>query len=51
MTPVKATIADGTIISSNLFCPNVTWSIQNYDFSFPLVIMELGAWDLILGVD
>ncbi|XP_071905809.1 uncharacterized protein [Coffea arabica] len=51
MTPLRATIADGTTISSELFCPSVTWSIQGYNFSFPLVIMELGMWDMILGVD
>ncbi|XP_027118691.1 uncharacterized protein [Coffea arabica] len=51
MTPLRATIADGTTISSELYCPNVTWSIQGYNFSFPLVIMELGTWDMILGLD
>ncbi|XP_027156574.1 uncharacterized protein LOC113757594 [Coffea eugenioides] len=51
MTPLRATIADGTTISSGLFCPDVTWNIQGYSFSFPLVIMELGTWDMILGVD
>ncbi|XP_071925383.1 uncharacterized protein [Coffea arabica] len=51
MTPLRATIVDGTNISMELFCPNVTWSIQGYNFSFPLVIMELGTWDMILGVD
>ncbi|XP_027160631.1 uncharacterized protein LOC113761725 [Coffea eugenioides] len=51
MTPLKATIADGTTISSELFCPHVTWSIQGYNFNFPLIVMGLGTWDLILGVD
>ena len=51
MAPLTATIANGTTISSGLFCPSVTWSLPSYNFSFPIVIMSLGIWDVILGLD
>ena len=49
--PFTVTPADATDITSRAICPNVKWLIQNYQFQFDLKIMELGGWNIILGVD
>ncbi|XP_027183811.1 uncharacterized protein LOC113782099 [Coffea eugenioides] len=49
--PFIVTLADGTDITSGAMSPKVTWLIQEYRFQFDLKIMELGGWDIILGVD
>nr|XP_027071740.1 uncharacterized protein LOC113696535 [Coffea arabica] len=45
------TLANGTDITSGAACPKVAWRIQDYQFQFDMKIMELGSWDIILGVD
>ena len=49
--PFTVTMGDGSLVTSGAQCPQVLWNIQNYRFSFDLMIMELGNWDLIVGVD
>ncbi|XP_027076964.1 uncharacterized protein [Coffea arabica] len=51
VSPFTVTLADGTDITSGAISPNVSWVIQDYRFQFDLKIMELGGWDIILGVD
>lgn len=51
MELLKAAIADGSVVSSSSFCPRVVWVIQDYSFTYPLVTMDIGVWDMILSVD
>ena len=51
VNPFIVILADGTNITSGAIYPNVAWLIQEYQFQFDLKIMELGGWDIILGVD
>nr|XP_027071642.1 uncharacterized protein LOC113696426 [Coffea arabica] len=51
ISPFTVTLADGTDITNGVISPNVSWVIQDYRFQFDLKIMELGGWDIILGVD
>ena len=51
VNPFIVTLADGTDIKNRAICPKVTWLIQEYKFYFDLKVMELGGWDIILGVD
>lgn len=51
ISPFIVTLADGTDITSGAVCPKVAWLIQDYQFQFDLKVMELGGWDIILGVD
>nr|XP_027064416.1 uncharacterized protein LOC113690623 [Coffea arabica] len=51
VNPFIVTLADGTDITSGAICPRVTWIIQENQFQFDLKVMELGGWDIILGVD
>ncbi|XP_027172283.1 uncharacterized protein LOC113771935 [Coffea eugenioides] len=49
--PFTVTMGDGNLVTSGAYCPKVSWNVQNNKFCFDLRIMELGDWDLILGVD
>nr|XP_027099356.1 uncharacterized protein LOC113718666 [Coffea arabica] len=49
--PFTVTMGDGSLVTSGAHCPKVSWNVQNNKFCFDLRIMELGDWDLILGVD
>ncbi|XP_027102590.1 uncharacterized protein [Coffea arabica] len=51
VNPFIVTLANGTDITSGTACPKVAWRIQDYKFQFDMKIMELGGWDIILGVD
>ena len=42
---------NGASVSSNAICPNVHWRINQDSFKFNLKVMELGGWDIILGMD
>lgn len=49
--PLVATIADGSTLVSHDVCKAVKWRIQQYDFRFDLRVIDIGRWDIILGVD
>lgn len=49
--PLVATIADGSTIVSHDLCKEVRWQIQQYTFKFDLRVLNIGGWDVILGVD
>lgn len=45
------TIADGSCFTGKTVCPQAKWQIQGNQFIYDFQIMELGGWDIILGVD
>ncbi|XP_027127715.2 uncharacterized protein [Coffea arabica] len=49
--PFSVVMGDGTCVTSKAVCPGVQWSINQHQFKFNLKAMELGGWDIILGVD
>lgn len=44
-------MVDGSSVTSGAIYPRMPWKIQEHQFRFVLRIMELGGWDIILGVD
>ncbi|XP_027150132.1 uncharacterized protein LOC113750340 [Coffea eugenioides] len=49
--PFSVIMGNGTCVNSNAICPSVMWEVNQYKFRFDLKVMELGGWDIILGVD
>ncbi|XP_071917152.1 uncharacterized protein [Coffea arabica] len=49
--PFSVIMGNGACVTSNVVCPNVQWSINQHHFRFNPQVMELGGWDIILGVD
>nr|XP_027122265.1 uncharacterized protein LOC113739231 [Coffea arabica] len=49
--PFSVIMGNGTYVTSNAICPSVMWEVNQYKFRFDLKVMELGGWDIILGVD
>ncbi|XP_071939900.1 uncharacterized protein [Coffea arabica] len=49
--PFSVIMGNGTSVTSNAICPNVHWKINQHSFRFDLKVMEVGGWDIILGVD
>lgn len=48
---VPVTIPDGRQLFVSFKCSNYNWNMQNSQFTFTLRILELGGYDMILGVD
>ena len=44
-------VANGQKMQSDGKCSDVQWEMQGYRFHFDLWAMELGAYDVVLGVD
>ncbi|XP_047331390.1 uncharacterized protein LOC124934951 [Impatiens glandulifera] len=49
--PLTVTIADGGILHSRHSIPNLTWKMQDYEFSLTIRTLKLGGCDMVLGVD
>lgn len=50
-SPLVATVANGNTLVSHSHCKAVKWQLQQYTFRFYLRVINLGGWDVILGVD
>ena len=50
-TPVNVAVADGRNMAVSLKCNGCRWEMQQHQFQFDFRVLELGAYDLILGVD
>lgn len=49
--PLRVSVADGRKMESTFTCPHFVWKGQQHQFSFDLRVLELGGYDIILGVD
>ena len=49
--PFSIIMENGVCVTNNAICPSVMWEVNQYKFKFDLKVMELGGWDIILGVD
>ncbi|KAG8366662.1 hypothetical protein BUALT_Bualt17G0102900 [Buddleja alternifolia] len=50
-TPLLVSVADGSKMVSRLECPEFSWTIQNHTFSYPIRVIKLGGYDMVLGGD
>lgn len=51
ISPFSVMLANGTTVTSHSLCPKVEWDIQGSKFCYSLKNMDIGIWDIILGVD
>lgn len=51
INPFTVVIGDGSCVTGYVKCPKVLWTTNNNKFCFDLRVMELGVWEIILGVD
>ena len=50
-TPLSVTVANGHKMFSHCKCLDFTWMMQEYEFKVDLRVLELGGYDIVLGVD
>ena len=48
---VKVTVANGQAMESKFQTPNLTWWAQGHTFVTPMRVLQLGAYDVVLGMD
>lgn len=49
--PVSVCVADGSILQCTSELPHLEWSIQGFKFYSTLLVLPLGTYDLIVGMD
>ncbi|KAG8386104.1 hypothetical protein BUALT_Bualt03G0114300 [Buddleja alternifolia] len=49
--PMMVSVADGSKMVSRTIMPDFTWTIQGHKFSYPIRIIKLGGYDMVLGGD
>jgi hypothetical protein len=49
--PVTVKLANNEELHGDQFVPNLSWWVQGETFHTPMIILPLGAYDAILGVD
>jgi hypothetical protein len=50
-TPVTVKLANNDTLLCDQWIPSLTWSLQGEQFHTPILVLPLGAYDAILGVD
>ena len=48
---ISVKMADGRTVLSKLVVPRMKWGVQTYKFCCDVRILDIGAWDMIAGVD
>lgn len=49
--PISISIADGSRMPSDKFIPNFIWNMKGEVFSFPIRLLKLGGYHVVLGCD
>ncbi|KAL0446034.1 UNVERIFIED_CONTAM: hypothetical protein Slati_1731300 [Sesamum latifolium] len=50
-TPMIMSVADGYRMMSNVICPELSWEIQDFQFSYPVRTLKLEGCDFMFGCD
>lgn len=50
-SPVSVKVANGEVLISAATIPQFTWWVQGYHFSFPMRLLPMGGYDVVLGMD
>lgn len=48
--PLSVKVANGDQIQCIEMVPNLTWWIQGHNFTSPMRVLQLGGYDIILGM-
>ncbi|KAL0289352.1 UNVERIFIED_CONTAM: hypothetical protein Scaly_2706200 [Sesamum calycinum] len=48
---MQVSVANGTRIVSDMYCPKFTWRMQDQKFNYPLRVIKLGGCNVVLGGD
>jgi len=51
LTPVSVQVADGGTVQCSQEIPSAEWSVQGHTFHSTLKVLDLGAFDMIVGMD
>jgi len=51
LPPAKVKVANGSTITCSAYVPKMEWWIQGYTFHTDMRVLDLGAYDAILGID
>ena len=49
--PMVVRVADGSYLTCDSELPNVEWEVQGHSFHSTLRVIQLGSYDIILGMD
>ncbi|XP_075095428.1 uncharacterized protein LOC142173703 [Nicotiana tabacum] len=49
--PMRVTTANGSNLMSYYSCPQFKWKMQGIDFEHKLRLLDIGGFDIVLGVD
>ncbi|XP_073358271.1 uncharacterized protein [Aegilops tauschii subsp. strangulata] len=49
--PLSVKVANGDKLQCTEYVPNVTWWLQGQNFTSPMKVLQLGSYDIILGMD
>ncbi|KAL0409740.1 UNVERIFIED_CONTAM: hypothetical protein Sradi_1908400 [Sesamum radiatum] len=50
-TLMVVSVADGYKMMSKVICPELSWEIQGFQFTYPVRTLKLGGCDFVLGCD
>lgn len=51
ISPMGISVAGGEKLRCDQMCPKVEWDIQGHKFAFPVRMLKLGGYHMVLGVD
>ncbi|XP_070018164.1 uncharacterized protein LOC142172733 [Nicotiana tabacum] len=49
--PLRVVVANGQHMLSEEWCPKFKWTMQGEEFHFPMRVLHLGGYDMVLGMN